>query len=377
MTQTLEHVSVEYLMPGWEVAEIEDEFITMPEVAEPIDGNPAGKNLLSMHQLTADDIYAYIEEARAFADVIKDQRGQRASLVNGPRVRGVSLLPGWHMDVVMRQPSTRTGGSMAGAMAKLGGSAELISGMASSSEAKGESRADSDLALATQSDILAMRTKENYGPVFAAQAIARSRRLGKLEGNVPVINLGDGTVEHPTQALGDFYVMHRYLGDLAGRTIAIVGDHERYRAHHSEAIGAFALGMNVIAVESDAAPMPQSLVTLGGDRLQRTTDLDAAMREADVLSIGRNPDEYTGDDASEKERSLALKAAYEGWIVDDERLQQMKRQAIVLHPRPRRDELHPSVDGDPRMKDVWQMQAMTPMRMAIIARHAGVSLLAA
>lgn len=363
MTQTLEQVGLDYLMPGWEVAEIEDEFITMPEVAQPIAGDPAGKNLLSMHQLTGEDIHDYIDYAAALVDATK-----------GPRVRGVNLLPGWHMDVVMRQPSTRTGGSMAGAMAKLGGSAELISGMASSSEAKGESRADSDLALATQSDILAMRTKEDYGPVFAAQAIERSRRLGKFEGSVPVINLGDGTVEHPTQALGDFYVMRRYLGDLAGRTLAIVGDHERYRAHHSEIIGAFALGMNVIAVESDAAPVPQSLVELGGSRLQRTADLDAAMREADVLSIGRNPDEYTGEDRAEKERSLALKAAYAGWVVDEERLQQMRQQAVVLHPRPRRDELHPSVDGDPRMKDVWQMQVMTPMRMAIIARHAGVSL---
>lgn len=366
MTLTLEHVGVDYLMPGWEVAQIEDEFITLPEIAQPIDGNPAGKNLLSMHQLAGADIYDYIEEARALADA-----------TSGPRVRGVSLLPGWHMDVVMRQPSTRTGGSMAGAMAKLGGSAELISGMASSSEAKGESRADSDLALATQSDILAMRTKEDYGPVFAAQAIERSRRLGKFEGAVPVINLGDGTVEHPTQALGDFYVMHRYLGDLAGRTIAIVGDHERYRAHHSEIIGALALDMDVIAVESAVAPVPQSLVKLGGSRLQRTTDLDGAMRAADVLSIGRNPDEYTGDDPAEQERSLALKAAYAGWVVDDERLQQMNQRAIVLHPRPRRDELHPSVDGDPRMKDVWQMQVMTPMRMAIIARHAGVPLVAA
>jgi aspartate carbamoyltransferase catalytic subunit len=135
--------------------------------------------------------------------------------------------------------------------------------------------------------------------------------------------------------------------------------------------------MDVIAVESAVAPVPQSLVKLGGSRLQRTTDLDGAMRAADVLSIGRNPDEYTGDDPAEQERSLALKAAYAGWVVDDERLQQMNQRAIVLHPRPRRDELHPSVDGDPRMKDVWQMQVMTPMRMAIIARHAGVPLVAA
>lgn len=363
--QTHDTIATEYLMSGWADAEIEGERLFMPEVAEPIAGDAMGKNLLSMHQLTADDIYDYIAEAHAMQEATRG------------RVRRVDLLPGWHMDVVMRQPSTRTGGSMSGAMEKLNGSAELISGMASSAEAKGESRADSDLALAAQSDILAMRTKEDYGPVFAAQAIAQSRQLGKFDGLVPVINLGDGTVEHPTQALGDFFVMHRYLGELAGKTIAIVGDHERYRAHHSEIIGALSLGMHVIAVESHVAPVPRSLVELGGSRLQLTTDLDAAMREADVLSMGRNPDEYDGKDAAEQERSLALKAAYEGWIVDDERLQQMQQTAIVLHPRPRRNELPTSVDGDPRMKDVEQMQVMTPMRMAIIARHAGASLLSA
>jgi aspartate carbamoyltransferase catalytic subunit len=54
----------------------------------------------------------------------------------------------------------------------------------------------------------------------------------------------------------------------------------------------------------------------------------------------------------------------------------MSPDAIVLHPRPRRDELHPSVDSDPRMKDVEQMANMIPMRMAIIARHLGASILA-
>jgi aspartate carbamoyltransferase catalytic subunit len=52
----------------------------------------------------------------------------------------------------------------------------------------------------------------------------------------------------------------------------------------------------------------------------------------------------------------------------------MSPDSIVLHPRPRRDELHPSVDTDPRMKDVEQMANMIPMRMAIIARHLGKSI---
>lgn len=365
MTQLQEHVGANLLLPGWEAAEVQGERIEMPEVAQPIDGDPTGKNLLSMLQFGPDDIYMYIDEARAAAEIINDRRR-----------RGVLVLPFTHMDVVMRQNSTRTGGSMVAAMEKLGGSSALFSGMATSSEAKGESRSDSELALATQSDIVAMRTAEGYGPVFAAQAIAKSRQAGKMSRAVPVINLGDGKIEHPTQALGDLSIMQKYRGDLDGQTLAVVGDHERYRAHHSLILGAATVGMNVIAVETPGAPVPQSIVDIVGSRLQRTTDLDAAMREADVLYMGRNPDEYTADDdASELARSAELKAAFEGWVVDRERLQQMHKDAILLHPRPRRNELHPSVDTDPRAKDVEQMELMVAMRMAILARHMGASIM--
>ena len=68
-------------------------------------------------------------------------------------------------------------------------------------------------------------------------------------------------------------------------------------------------------------------------------------------------------------RAEQLARDYASWIVDYDRIQQMAPDSIVLHPRPRRDELDPSVDSDPRMKDVEQMANMIPMRMAIIARH--------
>lgn len=333
----------------------------LPDVVLPIAGDAGGKNLLSMRQLMADDIYEYIEEARA-AERFR----------NDPLRRGLSLLPFTVLQAVMRQPSTRTGGSMVTAMEKLGGSAQLISGMSSSSEAKGESVADSWAAFATQSDILGIRTAEDDGPTFAAQIIAMLAKKEKLPRTVPVINLGDGRNEHPTQALGDFYTIQKYK-KLKGLTMAVVGDHERYRAFHSLIIGAASLGMNIIAVESPAAPVPQYEIDLLGDRLQRTGDLDEAMREADVLYVGRNPDEYDGSDPAEQKRSLELAAAYKRWAIDHKRLQQMRKDAIVLHPRPRRNELHPSLDGDPRMKDVEQMDSMIPMRMAIIARHMGLS----
>lgn len=333
-------------------------------VMQPIDGDASGKNLLSMKQLSAEDICDYIKEAEAADAIVRD-----------PSRRGVALLPFVVLKAVMRQPSTRTGGSMTTAMEKLGGSGQLISGMGSSSEAKGESLADSWVAFATQSDILGIRMTEEEGPARAAQAIASAFKRGDLLNFVPVINLGDGPNEHPTQALGDLYTIHKEFKSFEGLTIAVVGDQERYRAHHSLMIGAAKLGMNIIAVESPVALVPSELVESLGDSLTRTNDLDAAMEAANVLYLGRNPDEYTGADSQEKKRSEELAKAYASWTVDYDRLQKrMSPDSIVLHPRPRKNELQANVDDDPRMRDVVQMSNMIPMRMAIIARHLGKSI---
>ncbi|MBI2008917.1 hypothetical protein HYS84_00710 [Candidatus Saccharibacteria bacterium] len=353
------------------IVDVDGETIDISGVIQPIDGDASGKNLLCMQQLNAEGIQPYIDEAYAAELIIKNRSRN-----------GINLLPHVVLKAVMRQPSTRTGGSITTAMRKLGGTAELISGMHSSSEAKGETLADSWVAFATQADIIGTRTAEDWGPALAAHAINEAVEYGQLWQRVPVINLGDGRNEHPTQALGDLFTIHKRFKRFEGLRLAVVGDHERYRAHHSLMLGAAAVGMEIIVVESPAAPIPSSLVELlGANLVARHGDLDIAMADTDVLYLGRNPDEYTKKDDEdeeivrrEKARSEQLAADYEGWIVDYDRLQRMKPGSIVMHPRPRRDELNPDADSDPRMKDVEQMANMIPMRMAIIARHLGKSI---
>jgi aspartate carbamoyltransferase catalytic subunit len=132
--------------------------------------------------------------------------------------------------------------------------------------------------------------------------------------------------------------------------------------------------MNVVAVQSDAAKVSAEYIALLGDKLTITEDLDEAMRQTDILYVGRQPDEYEGESAAEKERSSNLKAAFAAWEVNRARLQQMRAGSIVMHPRPRRDELNPDVDQDKRMRDVPQMANMIPMRMAILALHLGFTI---
>ncbi|MEP7204886.1 MAG: hypothetical protein ABI716_01685 [Candidatus Saccharibacteria bacterium] len=335
--------------------------IDLSAVLQPIAGDASGKNLLSMWQLEADDIRDYLNEAYA---------AELAVQASGGKI----ILPCLVAKAVMRQPSTRTGGSFTTAMRKLGGGSELISGMSSSSEAKGETLADSWVAFATQADMLGIRTSEDDGAAMAAYYIAEAVKTGQLWQTVPVINLGDGRNEHPTQALGDLFTIHKKFKKFEGLNLTIVGDQARYRAHHSLMIGASKLGMKITAVESSAAPVPAELASLLGDSLTITRDLDQAMLHTDILYLGRNPDEYTGDDWAEKTRSERLTLDYLNWKIDYARIQQLKPESIVMHPRPRLGELSPDVDNDHRMKDVEQMANMIPMRMAIIARHFGKSI---
>jgi aspartate carbamoyltransferase catalytic subunit len=351
--------------------------VDLSSVMEPIEGNPEGKHLLSMRQLDAEDIRDYISEAKGAEAIIRN-----------PRKRGINLLSFVVLSTVMRQPSTRTAGTMSTAMKKIGGNAQIINDMASLSESKGETLPDSWVALATHSDIIGTRTKEEFGPALAAQSINQAREYGKMPYFVPVINLGDGTNEHVTQGLGDMFTIDKHfdnqygnfqLKDYEDLTAVVVGDHERYRAHHSFMLGAVALGMKVVAVESSAGPVPDELAETLGDNLTRVTadKLDEVLFDANVLYMGRKPDEYDGDKKEEIARSKQLDIDYDNWKMDYLRLQLMKPfpESIGMHPRPRNSELHPSVDKDPRMMDVPQMAAMVPMRMAIIARHMGVSIL--
>jgi aspartate carbamoyltransferase catalytic subunit len=340
--------------------------VDLAKVMQPIDGDPAGKHLLSMRQLEASDVMDYIKEAKAAEKIIRD-----------PIMSGINLLRFVVLTDVMRQPSTRTAGSMATAMEKLGGSAQVFSGMEASSESKGESIPDSWVALAAQSDIIGTRTKEEYGPALAAQSIDRAFSRGGLWKRVPVMNLGDGKNEHVTQDLGDKYTIYKKFGGFEGLTAVVVGAHGEYRSHHSFLLGANILGIKVIAVESEASPVPEEIAETLGNNLERVgaDELDDVLPVADILYMGRRPDEYTDSENSEQvERNRKLLEDYKKWIVDYDRLQQMKSTAIEMHPRPRREELHPSVDVDHRAFDEIQMSNMIPMRLAIIARHMGKSI---
>lgn len=337
----------------------------------PIDGQPKGKNILSMTQFSASDIELYIDEARAADRLLRNQEDP-----------SINLLPGKKLVAVMRQDSTRTALSMTTAMENLKGNKELISGQSGSAEGKGETIEDSWVAYACMAHVIGTRTPDAFGPLKAAKSIDTALQEGNLLWPVPIINLGDGTNEHPTQALSDLYTIHNKYTGFKGLKLTVVGDHERYRAHHSLIIGALTVGMEILTVETDVAPVPEYISEMGGSKITRGVDLDEAMREANILYIGRRPDEYekksSGDDEdynpAEHRRNELLSQAYKSWHIDRARLQKMSLDAMVLHPRPRNGEMNQDCDADPRTHDIKQMINLVRMRMAILVGAFGKSI---
>ena len=192
---------------------------------------------------------------------------------------------------------------------------------------------------------------------------------------MPVINAGDGKNEHPTQTIGDFYTIHRHFGQLEGLNVAVVGDYEAYRAHHSTLKAIAKMGMKAYVMETDFNQIPLDIKLSLGDNLVSVNNLNDALAEVDVLDMGRFPKEYKGDDEKSKKRYEQMAKFYlEELMVDYNRLQLMHRDAIGMHPRPKGPEYALSCYKDERMQDVRQMYNMIPSRMGIIALHMGKSI---
>ena len=147
------------------------------------------------------------------------------------------MLHGHVLANLFYEPSTRTSSSFAAAMVRLGGRVLSINEVVYSSVSKGESLPDTVRTLECYADAIVLRHPE----VGAAATAARYA-------HVPIINAGDGTHEHPTQALLDAYTLRHRLGDLTGRHVVIVGDLAHSRVFRSNVITLATLGAQVTVV---------------------------------------------------------------------------------------------------------------------------------
>ena len=284
------------------------------------------------------------EELEYIMDIAEDMHRwleQRNSL---------NMVNGYVMGTLFFEPSTRTRLSFEMAMHRLGGSVVGFASAVESSAAKGESLADTIRTVDQYVDLIVLRHPKT-GAAREAAAVARA----------PVINGGDGTGQHPTQALLDLLTIRAERGQVDGNTIALCGDLKHGRTVHAGAELYKHYTCKLIFVAPEALKMPPEITArlrAQGVDVQETTDLEAAMEQADVLYMTRIQRERFAD-PSEYER---LKGSY---VLTREMVERINPGLTILHPLPRVDEITTDVDDLPNAAYFRQVRNGLFVRMAL------------
>ena len=294
------------------------------------------KHLLSAADLDADGATRVLDTAAEMASVA------------GREVKKLPTLRGRTVVNLFYEDSTRTRISFEAAAKRL--SADVINFSAKgSSVSKGESLKDTALTLqAMGADAVVVRHPASGAP---------HRLAGWVDGSV--LNAGDGTHEHPTQALLDAYTMRARLGRLSGLTVAIVGDVLHSRVARSNVLLLHTLGADVTLVG------PPTLLPVGveGWPVKTSYDLDAVLPTADVVMMLRVQRERMADSYFPSAREYARR-----YGLDAARLARLPDHAVVMHPGPmnRGMEIAPSVADSPRSTIVEQVANGVAVRMAVL-----------
>ncbi len=265
---------------------------------------------------------------------------------------GSDVLKGKKMISFFYEPSTRTRCSFEVAMALLGGKVVFSTENARqfSSVAKGETLEDTIRILnGYHPDIIILRTDEE-GMAKRAAEVSR----------VPIINAGDGTGEHPTQALLDIYTIQKERGKIDGISIAMVGDLARGRTVHSLSylLGKF-FGIKIYFVSPEALKMKDEIKEYFKKQniyFSEETDLRKVAPLVDVIYQTR----------IQKERESMIGDSEGFYIVNQEILNLMKKEAIIMHPLPRVEEISPEVDKNPKAAYFRQAENGLYVRMALL-----------
>src|SRR5512136_231863 len=275
------------------------------------DGRFYGQSILSVAQFDRTDleyIFAVAVEMRTMVE----------------RVGTFDLLKGKILTNLFYEPSTRTSSSFTAAMERLGGSVIPINEVKYSSVAKGESLPDTVRTLECYSDVIVLRHPETG----AAATAARYARK-------PVINAGDGTGEHPTQALLDLFTIREELGRLEGLTVTMLGDLKYGRTVHSLSRLLALYGAKLSYVSPEILRMPAAIIeelNRAGVEQREYRQLDPVLAETDVLYVTRVQKERF-EDLNVYE---SVKGAY---VISPDTMKQAKSQMVLMHPLPRVGEI--------------------------------------
>lgn len=293
-------------------------------------------HLLGIKYLTAEDIHLIFETATHFKEVIN------RPIKKVPSLRDITIAN------LFFENSTRTKLSFELAEKRL--SADVINFSAGqSSVQKGETLVDTvNNILAMKVDMIVMRHPYPGAAHFLSQQV-----------NASIINAGDGTHEHPTQALLDAFSLQEKLGDLVGKRIAIIGDilHSRVALSNIYALKMLGAEVRLCAPKS---LLPKHIESLG---VSVSTDLMSTLNWCDAANMLRVQNERMELNYFPSTREYSQ---YYGLTL--ERLQQLRKEIIILHPGPinRGVEITSAVADSSQAIILDQVENGVAIRMAVI-----------
>ena len=315
----------------------------------------SGNHILSIDQFDRSDIeklFSVADKLEPFASKEKITR----------------VLEGAILGNMFFEPSTRTRISFGASFNLLGGNVREITEVGSSSLAKGESLADTAQVLSGYSDIIVLRHPENG----SVQKFAEASR-------VPVINAGDGSNEHPSQALLDLYTIQKELSqnkkNLDNLRIALVGDLKYGRAVHSlcKILSKYS-NVKMDLVSPEELQLPEDLLnqlTDAGVSINQTENLEEGISEVDIIYVTRVQEERFNnkEDANKYRGLLSLNQSI--YTANCE------PNTVIMHPLPRdsrsdANELDRDLYANPNLAIFRQADNGVVIRMAMFALVLGV-----
>jgi aspartate carbamoyltransferase catalytic subunit len=293
--------------------------------------------LLGIEGLTAEQIIFLLDQSKPFQEI------QRHSLKKLATLRGKTVA------LAFFEPSTRTRISFSTAAARLGADTMQLQAETSSLR-KGESLLDTVKTLdAMKPDCLVMRHSSSGAAHFVAERLA-----------IPVINAGDGTHEHPTQALLDALTIRDRRGRLDGLRVTIIGDilHSRVARSNIHLLSKFGAQFTLCG---PAMWVPRELECLAPN-IRRVARVEGAVEDTEMILVLRVQQERMHEPELPLDEYILL------YQLTPERLRRARPDALVLHPGPmiRGLEIDPAVADGPQSCVLEQVTNGLAVRMMLL-----------
>jgi len=300
------------------------------------------RHLLGIEQLSAEDIWIILGVAEAMREV------SLRSIKKVPTLRGKTIIN------MFLEPSTRTRTSFDVAGKRLSADTFTVGGP-SSATSKGESLVDTVKNVqAMRPDVIVLRHKAAGAPHLVARHI-----------DAAVVNAGDGTHEHPSQALLDALTIRHAKGRIEGLNVTICGDITHSRVARSNALLLSKLGARV-KVFGPRTMLPWRCAEALG--VEVSPNLGDALSDADIIMALRIQKERQKGQLFPTEREYSQQFG-----INEQTLELAPKDAIIMHPGPvnRGVELSPGVADGERQVILDQVENGVAVRMAILYLLAG------